>query len=169
MFRSGFSILAFSTLSSVGALLSQQPALPLPLAQGSTVVQTLWTPDTERESFLTAQEVSPRGTKWTWNLFEVHTQGDTLKEELAFVEGAADVADAFRLRSFHAKQGSIEHPGYTMMAVSRAVYRRLRATGADSFQVMELAPPSGAGIGGQMLEGLLGRRNWVPVRWRGTS
>ena len=59
VFRSGFSILAFSTLSSVGALLSQQPALPLPLAQGSTVVQTLWTPDTERESFLTAQEVSP--------------------------------------------------------------------------------------------------------------
>jgi outer membrane protein OmpA-like peptidoglycan-associated protein len=168
VFRSGFSILAFSTLSSVGALLSQQPALPLPLAQGSTVVQTLWTPDTERESFLTAQEVSPRGTKWTWNLFEVHTQGDTLKEELAFVEGAADVADAFRLRSFHGKQGSIEHPGYTMMAVSRAVYRRLRATGADSFQVMELAPPSGAGVGGQILEGLLGRRNWVPVRWSGT-
>jgi outer membrane protein OmpA-like peptidoglycan-associated protein len=168
VFRSLFSILAASALSRPAILLSQQAALSLPLAQGSTVVQTLWTPDTERESFLTAEEVSPKGTKWTWNLFEVHTQGDTLKEELAFVEGAADVEDAFRLRSFHGKQGPIEHPGYTMMAVSRAVYRRLRATGRDSFQVMELAPPSGAGLGGQMIEGLLGRRNWIPVRWAGT-
>jgi len=168
VFRSGFRILAFSTLSSAAPLLSQQPAVPLPLPQGATVVQTLWTPDAERESFLTAQEVSPKGTKWTWSLLEVHAAGDTVKEEFAFVEGAADVADAFRFRSFHGKEGPFEHPGYTMMAVSRAVYRRLRATGADSFQVMELAPPSDAGVGGQVLEGLLGRRNWVPVRWRGT-
>jgi outer membrane protein OmpA-like peptidoglycan-associated protein len=160
--------IAFLALSSSGSLLAQQQALPLPLAQGATVVQTLWTPDTERESFLTAQEVSPKGTKWTWNLIEVHAQGDTVKEEFAFVEGTADVADAFRIRTFHGKQGPIEHPGYTMMAVSRTVYRRLRATGADSFQVMELAPPSGAGVGGQVIEGLLGKRNWVPVRWRGT-
>ncbi len=171
MFRSACSIGAAAGVAffpGAGALLSQQPALPLPLPQSATVVQTLWTPDAERESFLTAQEVSPKGTKWTWNLVEVHAAGDTVKEEFAFVEGTADVADAFRFRSFHGKEGPIEHPGYTMMAVSRGVYRRLRATGADSFQVMELAPPSGVGVGGEVLEGLLGRRNWVPVRWRGT-
>ena len=141
-----------------------QAALPLPLPQGSTVVTTLSFPEGERESFVNAKEVSPTGTRWTWNLVEIHTQGDTIKEEFAFVESTADVADAFRILTFHGKDGPVEHPGYTMMAVSRGVYRQLRATGVDSFQVMELAPPAGSGL----VEGLLGRRRWVPVRWRGT-
>jgi outer membrane protein OmpA-like peptidoglycan-associated protein len=146
---------------------SAQAALPLPLPQGSTVVTTLSFPEGERESFMNAKEVSPTGTRWTWNLVEIHTQGDTIKEEFAFVESTADVADAFRILTFHGKEEPVEHPGYTMMAVSRAVYRRLRATGVDSFQVMELAPPAN-GPAGQLVEGLLGRQRWVPVRWRGT-
>jgi outer membrane protein OmpA-like peptidoglycan-associated protein len=144
-----------------------QAAIPLPLPQGSTVTTTLSFPEGERESFMNVKEVSPAGTRWTWNLVEIHTQGDTLKQELAFVEGTADVAEAFRIRTFHDSEGAVEHPGYTMMAVSRAVYRRLRATGADTFQVMELAPPANSGPAGQVVEGLLGRRRWVPVRWAG--
>jgi outer membrane protein OmpA-like peptidoglycan-associated protein len=145
-----------------------QTALPLPLPQGATVVTTLSFPGGERESFMNVKEVSPKGTRWTWNLVEIRAQGDTVKEELAFVESTDDVADAFRILTFHGKEGPVEHPGYTMMAVSRAVYRRLRATGVDSFQVMELAPPAGSGPAAQLVEGLLGRRRWVPVRWRGT-
>jgi outer membrane protein OmpA-like peptidoglycan-associated protein len=142
--------------------------LPLPLPQGATVVTTLSFPEGERESFMSAKEVSPTGTRWTWNLVEIHTQGDTVEQELAFVESNADVDEAFRILTFHDSEGPVEHPGYTMMAVSRAVYRRLRATGVDSFQVMELAPPANSGAAGQLVEGLLGRQRWVPVRWRGT-
>ena len=145
-----------------------QAAIPLPLPQGATVVTTLSFPEGERESFMNVKEVSPTGTRWTWNLVEIHTQGDTVKQEFAFVESTADVAAAFRILTFHGKEEPIEHPGYTMMAVSRAVYRQLRATGIDSFQVMELAPPANSGPGGQVIEGLLGRQRWVPVRWRGT-
>ena len=145
-----------------------QAPIPLPLPQGATVVTTLSFPEGERESFMNVKEVSPTGTRWTWNLVEIHTQGDTVKQEFAFVESTADVADAFRILTFHGKEGPVEHPGYTMMAVSRTVFRQLRATGVDSFQVMELAPPANSGPAGQIVEGLLGRQRWVPVRWRGT-
>jgi outer membrane protein OmpA-like peptidoglycan-associated protein len=70
-----------------------------------------------------------------------------------------------RLWFFHGIDDPEEHPGYTMHALSRAVYARLRAAGSDSFQVMALE--SVAGTEGLAALGLAGNRT-TPVRWRGT-
>ena len=161
-------LLVLAGWASTATLQAQEPRLTLPLPEGTAVVQTLQFPEGDRESVLLAEEVTPEGTRWSWSLVEVHTSGDTARQDLAFVEAGADVADAFRIRTFHGNEGPIEHPGYTMMAVSRRVYRQVRATGADSFQVMELGPPGGPSMLGEMAQGLLGRRKWVPTRWRGT-
>jgi hypothetical protein len=101
---------------------------------------------------------------YEWSLVEVHAGGDTSRQVFRYQEGSADVAAAKRLRFFHEKDEAEAHPGYTMHAVSRAVYRRLRAGQVDSFQVMALETP-GVQLGAFSIGG---SSRPAPVRWRGT-
>ena len=148
-----------------GAAFSQDHPIPLPLPEGSVVVQTLTFTGGDRESLLSLQEVSERGSVYAWNFLEVHATGDTIREKFEFLEGTADLLAASRLLDLHSKEGSLEHPGYTMMAISRATYRRLLATRSDTFQVMTAESPGGAAPAAL---GWLGRGRKVPARYRGT-
>ena len=148
-----------------GAALSQDHPIPLPLPEGSVVVQTLTFTGGDRESLLSLQEASERGSVYAWNFLEVHATGDTIREKYEFLEGTADLLAAARLLDLHSKEGPLEHPGYTMMAISRATYRRLLAARSDTFQVMTAESPGGAAPAAL---GWLGRGRKVPARYRGT-
>jgi outer membrane protein OmpA-like peptidoglycan-associated protein len=143
---------------------AQGHPIPLPLPQGSVVVQTLTFTGGDRESFLSLQQASEVGSRYTWTFREVQATGDTLREKVEFLEGRPDQLEAVRLLTFHVNKGPAEHPGYTMMAISRATYRRLLASRSDTFQVMTMESPGGAPAGLDWLGG--GRR--VPARYRGT-
>ena len=147
------------------ALLAQGHPITLPLPAGSVIVQTLTFTGGDRESFLSLQEVTAKGFRYRWHFREVQATGDTIKEHYDFFEGMPDVLSSVRLLSFHTSEGPTEHPGYTMMAISRATYRRLLATRSDTFQVMTAESPGGGVPAGL---GLLGRRRAVPARYRGT-
>jgi len=95
----------------------------------------------------------------------VHDNGDTLRAEFRYLEAWADIDTARRHWFFHDVNAPEAHPGYTMQALSRGIYRNVRAGRPDSMQIMALYAAPGAsvlqsfGMGG-------GRR--TPVRWRGT-
>ena len=137
---------------------AQSPSLHLPPAKGVSIVQTLATSRGDRESVHRVSEVTSEGLWWTWELVEVSGASDTSRRTLRYAELNADIADAIRLRAFHADTAVERHPGYTMHAISRAVFRRLRTAGSDSFQVMTVEAPGGGPLGG-------GRA--APVRWQG--
>lgn len=142
---------------------AQKPALSLPPVAGTSVVQTLTMPEGDRESVHTVTGVTPKGLRWMWQLVEAHTNGDTLRQSFYYAELNPDLASAIRLRAFHDARAPEEHPGYTMHALSREVYRRLRTAGSDSFQVMALEP-----TGGALLAAFgVGARGSSPVRWSG--
>ncbi len=143
---------------------AQGHPIPLPLPTGAVVVQTLSFTGGERESFMSLDEVSDQGSRYGWQLREVKESGDTIQQRFGFLEGASDLLSATRLWSYHSVQGSGEHPGYTMMAISRATYRRLLATRTDTFQVMTLESPGGVA---PAAFGWFGGRR-APVRYRGT-
>jgi outer membrane protein OmpA-like peptidoglycan-associated protein len=146
-------------LAAAVPLSAQRSTLSLPPVAGLSLVQTLTSTEGDRESVHTVQEVTARGLRWIWSLVEARPAGDTLRQAFKYAELNADVADAIRLRFFHDLRAPEEHPGYTMHSLSRAVYRRLRAEGSDSFQVMAVQS-SGLGI--------LGMGGAVsPVRWAG--
>jgi outer membrane protein OmpA-like peptidoglycan-associated protein len=128
-----------------------------------SVVQTLTTPDGDRESVHTVIQATAKGLRWTWQLVEVHPTGDTVRQSFRYTELNADLAEAIRYLAYHDARDQEEHPGYTMHALSRAVYRRLRAAGSDTFQVMALESPAGGGI---VAAFGFGSRS-TPVRWRG--
>jgi outer membrane protein OmpA-like peptidoglycan-associated protein len=146
-------------LAASAPLSAQRAALPLPPVAGMALVQTLTMKEGDRESVHTVQEVTAKGLRWVWSLVEVQPAGDTVRRAYKYAELNADVADAIRFRIFHDSRAPEEHPGYTMHSVSRAVYRRLRAEGSDSFQVMavESSGPGLLGMGGAV----------APVRWTG--
>jgi outer membrane protein OmpA-like peptidoglycan-associated protein len=121
-------------------------------------VQTLATPRGDRESVHRITDVTGEGLWWTWELVEVSAGGDTVRQTLRYAELDADIASAIRLRAYHADTATARHPGYTMHALSRAVYRRLLAAGSDSFQVLTVE-----GSGG----GMFGGGRPTPVRWQG--
>lgn len=148
-----------------GAAFSQNQAIPLPLPEGSVVVQTLTFTGGDRESLLSLQEVSERGSVYAWSFREVHATGDTIREKYEFLEGTADLLAASRLLDLHSREGPLEHPGYTMLAISRATYRRLLAARSDTFQVMTAESPGGVAPAAL---GWLGRGRKVPARYRGT-
>jgi outer membrane protein OmpA-like peptidoglycan-associated protein len=154
-------------LCTVGASVAwgQSHAIPLPLPAGAVVVQTLIFTGGERESFMSLDEVSEQGSRYGWRLREVKESGDTIQQRFGFLEGASDLLAATRLWAYHSLEGPDEHPGYTMMAISRATYRRLLATRSDTFQVMTLESPGGAV---PAAFGWLGGRRAAPVRYRGT-
>lgn len=139
--------------------------VPLPLPAGAVVVQTLSFTGGERESFMALEEVSDRGSRYAWQLREVTQTGDTTHERYGFFEGAPDVLGATRLWGYHSVEGPGEHPGYTMMAISRATYRRILAARSDTFQIMTLESPGGSA---PAAFGWLGGRRATPVRYRGT-
>jgi outer membrane protein OmpA-like peptidoglycan-associated protein len=146
-------------------VVAQKSALPLPPVAGMSVVQTLTMPEGDRESVHTVTDVTPKGLRWMWQFVEVHTNGDTLRRTHYYAELKQDLASAIRLRGYHDVRDPEEHPGYTMQALSRDVYRRLRTAGSDSFQVMALEPTGGGALLAAFGVGAGGRS---PVRWRGT-
>jgi outer membrane protein OmpA-like peptidoglycan-associated protein len=157
--------LALFSLAAPPAALTQAHPIPLPLPEGSVVVKTLAFTGGDRESFLSVEEVTDRGSRYSWQFQEVHATGDTIKERYGFFEATADVLAATRLLDVHAKQGPEEHPGYTMMAISRATYRRLLASRSDTFQVMTAESPGGTT---PLAAGWVGGGGKVYTRYRGT-
>lgn len=141
----------------------QTRGLPLPPTAGVTLVQTLASSDGDRESVHTVVENRPDGLLWMWSLIEITATGDTIRERFRYEEAFRDLADAIRLRAYHEKGAPAAHPGYTMHAISRAVYRRLLATGSDTFQIMSVRSPRGGGF----VPGF-GAARPTPIRWRGT-
>jgi outer membrane protein OmpA-like peptidoglycan-associated protein len=126
-------------------------------------VQTLTFEGGDRESVHQVALASPEGLRFEWNLTEAHATGDTVRQIFRYLEATADLVAAHRLKSFHGPDEPESHPGYTMHAISRAVYQRLRSGIADSFQVMSAERSAGAGLGAF---GFRSSRE-VPVRWRG--
>ena len=165
MIRAWVNAALLLSMPVLPALTAQTYPIPLPLPEGSVVVQTLTFTGGDRESFLSLREVSEGGSRYTWSFREVQATGDTLQEEYEFFEGRPDQLGSARLLTFHSKKGSTEHPGYTMMAISRATYRRLLATRSDTFQVMTIVALGG---GPPADFGWPGRGRTVPARYRGT-
>jgi outer membrane protein OmpA-like peptidoglycan-associated protein len=143
---------------------AQTTALRLPPVAGTAIVQTLTTPEGDRESVHSVVEANPRGLRWSWVLVEVLANGDTLHQEFRYAELRTDISEAIRFRAYHERDVPEEHPGYTMHAISSAVYRRLRAAGSDTFQVMAVESPPGRSA----LSSLGFSSRPTPVRWRGT-
>ena len=165
MTRTGLAgVLILCTVGAPAAW-AQGHAVPLPLPAGAVLVQTLSFTGGDRESFMSLDEVSDKGSRYGWRLREVKESGDTIQARYGFLEGAPDILTATRLWFFHSVEGPGEHPGYTMMAISRATYRRLLATRSDTFQVMTLESAGGAA---PAAFGWLGGRRAAPVRYRGT-
>ena len=148
---------------AVNAAQSQAPSR-IPLGTGATIVQTLSAVGADRESVHQVRWVSDSGLHYEWRMEEVNQRGDTTRQEFRYLEAWADLAAARRLRFFHDAKAPEAHPGYTMHALSRDAYRRLREGKSDSLQVMSVdAAPVTAiralGMGGGQA---------TPVRWRGT-
>jgi outer membrane protein OmpA-like peptidoglycan-associated protein len=159
MLRIGILLLVGATVPS-GANAQKSP-LALPPATGMSIVQTLSTVEGDRESVHTVTEATARGLRWNWQLVEVQASGDTMRQQFRYAELQADINEAIRFRAFHDVADPEEHPGYTMHSLSRAVYRRLRAAGSDTFQIMTVESSGGR------LSSFVGHRA-TPVRWRGT-
>ena len=147
------------------AALAPAAAAQVPLRQGTAIVQTLSASNGERESVHRVRLASDSGLHFEWVLEEVHDNGDTLRNEFRYFEASADVDTAGRLRFFHDAKAPEAHPGYTMHALSRAIYREVRAGRTDSMQVMSLNVAPGSSL----LQSLgVGGARPTPVRWRGT-
>ena len=148
-----------------GVAEAQAPAGGIPMGTGATIVQTLSTVDADRESVHRVRLASDSGLHYEWRFEEVHEKGDTVRQAFRYLEAWADLADAKRLRFFHDLKAPEAHPGYTMHALSRATYRRLREGMPDSAQIMYVDQSPGSA---QMRSlGFAGARP-TPVRWRGT-
>ena len=159
---------AWGLLLSLGALATaaaQAPAGRVPMGTGATIVQTLSAAGGDRESVHRVRLASDLGLHYEWLLQEVHPAGDTVWQDFRYLEAWSDLADAKRLRAFHDPKAPEAHPGYTMHALSRAIYRRLREGRSDSLQIMYVDQVPGS----EMLSSLgFGGPRMTPVRWRGT-
>jgi outer membrane protein OmpA-like peptidoglycan-associated protein len=150
-------------LAFAGSAQAQAPNR-IPLGAGATIVQTLSAVGTDRESVHEVRLVSDSGLHYEWRMEEVSQRGDTARERFRYLESWTDLAAARRLRFFHDQKAPEAHPGYTMHALSRDAYRKLREGKSDSLQVMSVdaAPATvirALGMGGGQS---------APVRWRGT-
>jgi outer membrane protein OmpA-like peptidoglycan-associated protein len=152
-------------LSAVAAT-AQSPASRITMSTGTTFVQTLSAVGAERESLHRVRLASDSGLHYEWTFQEVHENGDTLRREHRYFEAVVDLATAFRIRFFHAENEPEAHPGYTMHALSRATYRRMREGRPDSLQVMYL--DRGIDLGPLGALGIAGSGRGTPIRWRGT-
>jgi outer membrane protein OmpA-like peptidoglycan-associated protein len=135
------------------------------MGTGATIVQTLSAVGGDRESVHRVRLASDLGLHYEWLLEEVHEAGDTVRQDFRYLEAWSDLADAKRLRAFHDSKAPEAHPGYTMHAISRAIYRRLREGRSDSLQIMYVDRVPGS----EMLSSFgFGGARTTPVRWRGT-
>ena len=153
-------------LCTIGASASwaQSHPIPLPLPTGAVVVQTLSFTGGERESFMSLDEVSDQGFRYGWQFREVKESGDTIQQRYGFLEGAPDLLTATRLWAYHSLEGPHEHPGYTMMAISRPpIAVSLPPAGHVSGD-----DPESPGGAVPAAFGWLGGRRAAPVRYRGT-
>jgi outer membrane protein OmpA-like peptidoglycan-associated protein len=155
-------VCALAAAVTVASNATAQRTLPPTPSTGVSIVQTLSTPEGDRESVHSVAEADARRIRWKWAFVEISTNGDTAREEYRYAELRDDIDAAIRFRAFHERDEPEEHPGYTMHAISRAVYRRLRAAGSDTFQVMTVDSPTGG------LASFAPARRATPVRWRGT-
>jgi outer membrane protein OmpA-like peptidoglycan-associated protein len=159
---------AYALLLSLGALATAEAQAPpgrVPMGTGATIVQTLSAVGGDRESVHRVRLASDLGLHYEWLLEEVHAGGDTVRQDFRYLEAWSDIADAKRLRAFHDSKAPEAHPGYTMHALSRALYRRLREGRSDSLQIMYVDQVPGS----EMLSSFgFGGPRMTPVRWRGT-
>ena len=153
------------SLAALAEAQGQAPPGRIPMGTGAAIVQTLSAVGADRESVHRVRLASDSGLHYEWVLEEVHDNGDTLRQELRYLEAWADLAGAKRLRMLYDVKAPEAHPGYTMRALSRATYRRLREGKPDSVQVMDGDDPPGAAQFRSL--GFGGGRS-TPVRWRGT-
>lgn len=158
----GWLLLSLAPFHSGAA---QAPAGRVPMGTGAAIVQALSTPTGDRESVHRVRLASDVGLHYQWILEEVHQNGDTVRQEFQYLEAWADLVDAKRLRFFHDAKAPEAHPGYTMHALSRATYHRLREGQSDSLQIMYVDEPAGAA---QLRSLGFGGGRPTPVRWRGT-
>lgn len=156
--------LACAVVLTASSAAAQAPSGGIPLGTGATIVQTLSTPNADRESIHRVRLASESGLHYEWGLEEVDHNGDTLKAEFRYLEAWNDIASAKRLRGYHEVKDPEAHPGYTMHAISRAVYRRMLEGKADSFQIMYLNEQPAAA----QLRSIGISLRAAPVRWRGT-
>jgi outer membrane protein OmpA-like peptidoglycan-associated protein len=158
----------YALLLSLGARATagaQAPPVRVPMGTGATIVQTLSAAGGDRESVHRVRLASDLGLHYEWLLEEVHAAGDTVRQDFRYLEAWSDIADAKRLRAFHDSQAPEAHPGYTMHALSRAIYRRLREGRSDSLQIMYVDQLPGS----ELLSSFgFGGPRMTPVRWRGT-
>jgi outer membrane protein OmpA-like peptidoglycan-associated protein len=160
---SRLAVQCFLSVAALAAAQAQIPAGRIPLGTGAAIVQTLSAVGSDRESVHRVRLASDSGLHYEWVLEEVKDSGDTLRQEFRYLEAWADLDGAKRLRAFHDRNAPEAHPGYTMHALSRATYRRLRAGQPDSFQVMSVdQDPTSLRLLG------FGGARVTPVRWRGT-
>lgn len=163
MARASFCM-ACIVATSVAPALAQAPAGLVPMRTGTAIVQTLSTATAERESVHLVTAAADSGLHFEWRLEEVHDDGSTQSAVFRYFEARADVDTAGRLRFFHDPNAPEAHPGYTMHALSRAIYREVRAGRTDSMQIMALEVAPGASV----LQSLgMGGARPTPVRWRG--
>jgi outer membrane protein OmpA-like peptidoglycan-associated protein len=165
--QKSFAVLlpALLMLPAVAAT-AQAPGERITLTTGATFVQTLAAVGAERESLHRVRLASDSGLHYEWSFVEVHDNGDTLRSAHRYFESVADLATAHRIRFFHAQNQPEAHPGYTMHALSRATYRRMREGRPDSLQVMYL--DRGFDMGALSSFGIVGSGRMTPIRWRGT-
>ena len=156
---------ACAIVASATAAEAQAPGGLVPIGTGTAIVQTLSTPNAERESVHLVTAATDSGLHFEWRYEEVHDDGDTLTNVFRYFEARADVDTAARLRFFHDQHAPEAHPGYTMHSLSRAIYREVRAGRTHSMQIMSIDVAPGASLTQAL--GIGGARR-VPVRWRGT-
>ncbi len=163
--RVPYSLVPLLSLATAAMGQAQAPAGRIPMGTGAAIVQTLSAVGADRESVHRVRLASDSGLHYEWALEEVHDNGDTLRQELRYLEAWADLVSARRLRFFHDAGAPEAHPGYTMHALSRATYRGLREGRPDTLQIMYADQATGSA---QLRSLGFGGGRPTPVRWRGT-
>ncbi len=149
---------------------AQEAPIHIPIERGLAFIEALSFPDGDRESVTTVADASAAGVRYVWRFIEVHANGDTIRAEHTRFVSAVDLAGAPRLHTvWEPGAGDHEHPGYTALTLSTAVYRMLRGEGSAPYSIMTMEWPAGAG-GALAALGVFSASGARPVwtRYRGT-
>jgi hypothetical protein len=115
-------------------LAAQSPAPRIPLAPGLVFVQSLRMPEGDRESLVLVDDVSAKGVSYVWKFLEVHTSGDTIRDQVLIDISSSDLANAPRWLEVREANEPPEHAGYTSFS-STATYKRLADEGTTTYQI----------------------------------
>lgn len=147
-------------------LAAQSPAPRIPLAPGLVFVQSLRMPEGDRESLVLVDDVSAKGVSYVWKFLEVHTSGDTIRDQVLIDISSSDLANAPRWLEVREANEPPEHPGYTSFSLSTATYKRLADEGTTTYQIRSFAP--GSDLTAKLAKvGFAGAGTQLAV-WRGT-